>query len=130
MAKYAIGYGIVLILLGVGGYFATGMASLTALIPAAFGLVLLLLGLLGHAKEDLNKHAMHAALLVALLGFAATARSFPQVLSMFQGDEAALARRPAIISQALMAVITLAFIVQGIRSFIEARRRRKSAGAG
>ncbi len=45
MAKITIGLGIVLIALGFGSYFGTGQASVTALIPAFFGLPLLLLGL-------------------------------------------------------------------------------------
>ncbi len=38
MAKVCIVFGIVLCLLGLGGYFGTGRESVTALIPALFGL--------------------------------------------------------------------------------------------
>ncbi len=44
MAKITFGLGLVLIVLGLGAYFGTGRESLTALIPAFFGLPLALLG--------------------------------------------------------------------------------------
>ena len=46
MAKITITFGVLLILLGVIGYLAPGIHSLTALIPAVFGLVLVVLGFL------------------------------------------------------------------------------------
>ena len=58
MAKITIGLGLVLIALGLGSYFGTGQASVTALIPAFFGLPLLLLGLVA-LKERMRKNAMH-----------------------------------------------------------------------
>src|SRR5215467_9296051 len=68
MANVTIGFGLVLAALGVGGYVATGRTSLTALIPLAFGLVLVVCGALAR-REALRKHAMHAAAVLGLLGF-------------------------------------------------------------
>ena len=63
-----IAIGAALIVLGLGGYVLTGAVSLTALIPAAFGLLLVLAGVL--ARDDRKRmHAMHAAALIAILGF-------------------------------------------------------------
>ncbi len=45
--RETIALAVALILLGVGGYMGSGGASLTALIPAAFGVVLLILTLMG-----------------------------------------------------------------------------------
>jgi glucose uptake protein GlcU len=92
--------------------------SITALIPAAFGIVLAALGLASQAKEALRKHLMHAALVVALLGFIATAILLSKVSE--------LTASPAVISQALMAIVCLAFVVLGIRSFAVARRNREA----
>ena len=61
MPLTAIVFGILLIGLGVGGFFGTGAAHPTALIPAAFGLVLALLGLVALLKPNLRKHVMHVA---------------------------------------------------------------------
>ena len=43
MAKTTIIFGVLLVLLGLGSYFGTGRTSLTALIPAGFGLILLII---------------------------------------------------------------------------------------
>ena len=68
----AIVFGALLVLTGVVGYIHGVMndkASLTAFIPAVFGLVIAILGLTANVKESLRKHLMHAAVVVALLGF-------------------------------------------------------------
>lgn len=119
MPSIAINFGRVLILIGIAGYFygmmMSSYASLTALIPAAFGLVLLILGHIARAKENLRKHLMHAAVLVALLGFLASAG---RLISKF--SEISLSA--AFISQIAMALTCLAFIILCVRSFIEARK--------
>jgi len=109
-----------LVLLGIVGYVSGVMsdrASITALIPAFFGIVLAALGLAARAKEGLRKHLMHAAVIVALLGFFATAG---RLLSRM-GE---LTASPAVISQAVMAAVCLIFVVLAIRSFAAARRER------
>ena len=61
MTTTAMVAGIVLILIGIAGYLngaMTGHASLTALIPAAFGLVLAVLGAAGNARPNARKHFM------------------------------------------------------------------------
>ena len=45
MAFTTIVFGLVLTAIGFAGYFLTGTSSFTALIPAAFGLLLVVLGL-------------------------------------------------------------------------------------
>ena len=76
MPSLSIFCGVPLILIGILGYVTGVMsdrASYTALIPAIFGALLLLFGLIAQAKENLRQHLMHAAVVVALLGFIATA---------------------------------------------------------
>ena len=113
-----------MILIGIIGYgygYANGSASLTALIPSLLGLILAGLGAAARAKESLRKHLMHGALLVALLGFLATVSSFLKLPTLFDGT----AQRPAaVVAQFATAVVCLAFLILGIRSFIEARRNR------
>lgn len=112
--------GIILVLLGIAGYgiaVADGNASLTALIPAIFGVVLAGLGLISQKKENLRKHLMHVAVLIALLGFFATAGRLISRLSQ-------LTASPAVISQAVMAGVCLVFVILAIRSFAAARRAR------
>ncbi len=119
MPKTSILFGRLLLLLGIAGYVyglvATEHASPTALIPAVFGIILLILGYLANKKENLRKHLMHAAILVALLGFIAVAiRLVPRL-----GE---LTLSAAVISQLLMAVICLLFVVLAVKSFVDARR--------
>src|SRR5437773_3414134 len=66
--------GTLLVLIGAVGYVHGVMndkASITALIPAFFGVVLFILGVIARGKENLRKHLMHAAVAIALLGFIA-----------------------------------------------------------
>ena len=117
MPSTTIALGGVLIVLGLAGYFLTGAASLTALIPAAFGLVMTLLGLLAR-DERKRKHAMHAAVVVALLGFLGSIRGLLQIGDVVDGTAA---RPAAVIAQTIMAVLTLGYIVMAVRSFVRAR---------
>jgi len=118
MPSTSITLGSLLIPIGIIGYLygsLDGRASITALIPAFFGIVLVILGYGAKVKEDLRKHLMHAAVVVALLGFIASAG---RLLSRL-GE---LTLSAAVISQILMAVICLLFVVLGIKSFIDARK--------
>lgn len=117
MPSTTIALGSVLIVLGLAGYFLTGAVSLTALIPAAFGLVLALSGLLAR-EERKRKHAMHTAVVVALLGFLGSFRGLLQIGDVVDGTAA---RPAAIVVQTIMAVLTLGYIVMAVRSFVKAR---------
>ena len=108
-------------ILGLAGYFLTGAVSLTALIPAAFGLAIALSGLLAR-DERKRKHAIHAAVVVALLGFSGSIRGLLQIGGVFDGTAA---RPAAVVSQTIMAVLTLGYIVMAVRSFVKARASRR-----
>lgn len=120
MPSTAIVSGILLILIGLIGYvfsIVDGNASFTALIPAAFGLLLVIFGLIAKSKENLRKHLMHAAVVVGLIGFIIpTAR----LVSNISKITASL----AVVSQAAMALICLVFVVLCIKSFVDARKNR------
>ena len=120
MPSTSIFSGVLLILIGIIGYvfsIVDGNTSLTALIPAAFGLLLVLLGFVAKAKESLRMHLMHAAVLIGLIGFIIpTAR----LVSQIRNIQVSL----AVLSQAAMAVICLVFVILGIKSFINARKNR------
>ena len=122
MTGVAIVCGVLLIILGVAGYgygFTSGHASPTALIPAAFGIAIAVLALVGRARESLRMHLMHVAVLLGLLGFI-----FPagRVIANY----ATFSMSAATVSQIVMSLICLAFVVLSVRSFIDARRRRST----
>lgn len=122
MPTTAIMFGVLLILVGVIGYvygMMNGAASLTAMIPAIFGILLALLGFVAKSKENLRKHLMHAAVLIALLGLLGTVSSFFKLPALFAGT----AERPAaVVAQFATAVICLIFIILAVKSFVDARR--------
>lgn len=120
MALTTIALGIALIVLGLGGYGLTGASSLTALIPAAFGLLFVVAGLLAR-NERLRMHATHVAVVLAVLGFLGSVRGLFRIADVFHP----LSTRPAaIVAQAIMALLTLGYIVLAVRSFVQARRAR------
>lgn len=122
MPNIAIISGVLLVLIGLIGYgvaFSHGNASVTALIPAFFGIGIALFGLAAWAKESLRMHMMHGAVLLGLVGFLATA----VMLGRKIGD---LTASPAVLAQAAMCVVCLGFVILSVRSFIEARRNRQA----
>lgn len=123
MANTTIGFGVVLIVVGLVSYFATGAASWTALIPAIFGLLLLMFGMIAR-NENMRKHAMHGAAVIGLLGFLGSVSGIWQLFKMMGGE--AVDRPEAAIARAIMAVICLAFVALTVKSFIAARVLKKT----
>jgi hypothetical protein len=123
VAVITLALGAALIVLGLGSYVLTGTSSLTALIPAAFGVLFVLAGVL--ARDDRwRMHAMHAAVLVALLGFLGSARGLLGIGKVLDGTAV---RPAAIVAQTIMALLTLVYIAVAVRSFIQARKARRAA---
>ncbi|MEO0474845.1 MAG: hypothetical protein AAF085_02580 [Planctomycetota bacterium] len=112
--KITVGFGVALILLALGFFAATG--EKTALIPVGVGLPLAICGLIAF-KDGARKHAVHAALVFALLGVLSTGGMAPRIIS---GKASTLAAIEII----LMGVISGAFIAFGVKSFVAARKAR------
>jgi hypothetical protein len=126
MPRITVIFGILLILLGVGGYVVAvqdGKPSVTALIPTFFGVILSVCGVLAF-KENLLKHAMHGAAAFGLLGFLAPAG---RLMGKLAAGDLNLASN-AILAQIIMAALCLVFVGLCVRSFIETRRQRRLAG--
>ena len=126
MARTTMIFGITLVALGVVGYVATDAVSMTALIPAFFGVVLLVAGWLA-LNEQRRKHAMHAAAMVGVVGFLGAARGLGGLFTLLSGGE--VPRPAAVVSQSLMAALMAVFVALCVKSFIDARRAR-TAKAG
>jgi hypothetical protein len=123
MAKTTIMFGVVLILLGIFGFVATGSHAPTALIPAFVGLILAILGFLA-ITEDTKKRMlfMHIAVTLGLLGFLGTAKSIYDYIRLIQGVQ--FPHPTAVEEKAAMSVLLLIFVIFCVRSFIAARRAR------
>jgi hypothetical protein len=124
MHHITLATGVLLVAIGLFGYFgsASENPSPTALIPAGFGVVFIILGLVAH-KAGARKHAMHAAAAIALIG-ALMAASRINVGKLVSDDVSM--RRPEAM-KFLMALTCFVFVILCVWSFISARRRRASA---
>ena len=111
----------VLVVLGVGGYLASDRVSPTALIPAAFGVVLVLLGLYGRAPAQ-RRTAMHLAMGLALVGILGTAGGLITLVEGAAAGSAGVSRLGmAPVAKGLMALTLIVYLAIGVRSFIRAR---------
>ena len=111
--------GILLMIVGLASYWLTGRTSVTALIPAFFGIIFVALAYVSRS-EAARRHAMHAAVAIALIGLIGTlGRAIPAIGAGQIG-------RPAVIAQLVTALILAWYVYAGVQSFIAARRARKS----
>lgn len=102
MKLKAVIFAATLIAIGVVGYVATGAASVTALIPAFFGVAVFL-------AIQWKSKGIVLAVVLAVLGLAGAARGLPGFLKLITGET--VERPAAAISQAIMSVVCLAFII-------------------
>ncbi len=97
-------YAVSLILLGVIGYFVTGLQSVTALIPAFFGIIVILI-LLVFIRFTKPKVTFWILVVFSLIGFIATVKGVPKVFELLQSND--IQRPAAVISQSIMAVLSI-----------------------
>src|SRR4051812_41553974 len=124
MSRVAVVFGLLLIGLGLVGYFAPTTlgtvgpegTSPTALIPAVLGAVLLLCGVIVEIKPTTRKHVMHLAAMIGLLG--AIGGIMPLQRNKMDLDKSGS------VAGLLMIVICAIFVVLCVRSFVLARIAR------
>lgn len=143
MSKVAIAIGLLLIVVGVAGYLTPNTVvvsegdtdgevveakrSFTALIPAAFGIPILLCGIWGTTSPNSSKNAMHIAVTLGLLGaLAATGRGIVSLLKFINGDEF---NQRAFVFLILMGVLCWIFVIACVMSFINARKAQDALEA-
>ncbi len=143
MPRLTLVFAAVLVVLGLVAYFGlqeAGDRSVTALIPAFFGVVFGILGLLA-TRPGLRKHAMHGAAVLTLLAMGGTGRALGQLPAALSASspapaatepaeadpaEGAPAEEPvrtnAVIIQSIMFGLSTAFLIACVGSFVQARR--------
>ncbi len=140
MPKQAMLFGILLIVLSSVSYFAAAAGvggvssaegnkapSVTLFIPAIFGVLLLGCGAVA-MKEELRKHAMHAASVIALLGGVVSGgRGLSKLFAT--ADPEKPTNMLATISVWGMAILCFVFLALCVRSFIAAAKARRAAQA-
>ena len=104
-------YGILITVLGIIGYFATGQVSKTALIPCVFGLPVIFLAITTWLRPKINKQTLIAALVIAVLAFLGTVKGVGGLVTLIGGGE--IARPTATIFQAIMAIASLGYALIG-----------------
>jgi hypothetical protein len=112
MKIITLGFGILLMLLGIGSYVQTGAASLTALIPAGFGLAIFILGLFSRPEKGTPNTALFGAVFVAILGVIASIRGVLDLVTLLTGGE--VARPAATIAQSVMAGLCILLVVLAV----------------
>jgi hypothetical protein len=125
MAKVTLVFAVLLVALGLAGYFGTGSVHPTALIPMWFGLAMGVGGFLAISpNEGRRKLFMHINVTIGLLGFiGATVEALRGYASAraagIEPDHIALA------SKLTMAGLLFIYVNMCVRSFIAARRARQ-----
>jgi hypothetical protein len=124
MAKVTIVFAVLLIALGLIGFFGTGSSHPTALIPTWFGLALGVFGILAISPSESRRRLfMHINVTIGLLGLIGAAveagRGYAGAIAKgLAPDPIALAAKLA------MAGLLLIYVILCVRSFIQVRRAR------
>lgn len=125
MPTTSILLGIIMVITGVAGVIvanADGKPSPTAFIPVAIGGLIIIFGLVAKSKDNLRKHLMHVALLLALIGAGGMIGRWVSAGTFTKPD---FALTNALIVQLSFVTACLLYIIFGIKSFIDARSNPK-----
>lgn len=117
---------VLLLALGVVSRLLSDSPSLTVLIPAFLGGLLLIAGLIAF-KAGARRHAMHAAALLALGGLAGGAAALVHLPALLSGGT--VERPMAVASRSLTFLLCAVLLALAVRSFINARLARRAAPA-
>jgi hypothetical protein len=125
LAKITVVFAVLLIALGLVGYFGTGAQHATALIPTWFGAALGMFGLLAMSPDEgRRKLFMHINVTVGLLGLIGAAgealRGYVHAMNSGQHPDMI-----ALASKVTMTGLLLIYVILCVRSFIAARREGK-----
>ncbi len=125
MAKVTLVFALLMVALGVAGYYYTGAIHPTALIPMWFGLALGLGGFLAISpSEHRRKIFMHINVTIGVIGF------LGGLVTAIQGYGSARSQgvdpdMVALWDKAIMAFLMLNYVALSVQSFLKARRERQ-----
>jgi hypothetical protein len=128
MPKVTIVFGLLLCGLSAVVLFLNQEFKLgTWLIPAGFGIPLIVLGVLAVKSAALRKHMMHAAVTIGLLGgLIALPRGITGLVTLARGGEVNALAAGMVWA---MTIICFAFVGLCVQSFIAARKARESTSS-
>jgi len=121
MAKLTIWVGVLLVLISVGFWLATGRAEMAALHPGGVGVLLILSGLLANTESTKQRMIwMHIAVTLGLIGFLTT--GIRAVISLVKGT---ISVNPlGFDERVVISLVCLIYVGLCVRSFIAARKAR------
>ena len=114
----ALVLGVALVVLGVGAYVASDFASVTALIPAIFGAVFVLLGAVA-LRTDRRRQAVYGIGALGVLGALGSTRGLGDFFTLLTG--ANVDSTTAAITQGVMFLFSLVLVVAVAAHVLEKR---------
>ncbi len=110
--------GVALVVLGVGAWVLTDFASMTALIPAIFGI--LVVGFASAGREtDRERLAIYVIGALGAVGVLGSLRAIPDIIAFATGDE--IDSAVAVASQGIMIVLGFVLVVVAARAVLTDR---------
>lgn len=110
--------GVVLVVLGVGAWILTDFASVTALIPAIFGILIVGFAAVGR-ETDRERLAVYGIGALGAFGVLGSLRGVPDIIAFVTGEGVDSA--VAVASQGTLIVLGLALVVVTARAVLDDR---------
>ena len=126
MTTITLVFGVLLSLIGLTDFLYAGAHSPALLFPALLGLLLIACSVVS-TDPKLHRQAMKVAALVALLGFAATASAFYNLILALK--KITLASQCEVIANSATALLCLIFLTRCFQEFLMSRSRKKDENA-
>ena len=130
MARYTLITGLLLVLLGLYGYFSYN--TITVLIPAFIGTLIALFGFMAF-NEKRKRLFIHIAIVVVVVGLSASAKSLPSIpglIDCFNNPALDIVSCPkfqrplAELFKSIMSLVLIPYMLVSITFFIKSRLSR------
>lgn len=115
MHRWTILFGLLLVTIGLGGYYFADAKQPMALIPAVLGIAMFVCGMVA-AQGAMRMLAIHVAALIGVIGFVGP------LVALFEDT----ANTAAVLAKGLTSALCLMFVLMCVNSFLEVRRARKA----
>jgi hypothetical protein len=112
MKIITITFGVLLFLLGVGSYVGAGASRLLDLLPAVYGLTVVVLGFKSRPERGSKNTPFFGAIFLAILALLGSIRGLLNFYSLLTGGE--VAHPAATIAQTLLAGLSIAFVMLAV----------------
>lgn len=116
MHRWTILFGLLLVAIGLGGYYFADAKQPMALIPAVLGIAMFVCGVVA-AQGAMRRLATHVAALIGMIGFVGP------MVTIFN-DITNTANTAEVLAKGLTSALCLMFVLMCVNSFLEARRAR------